>query len=152
MIGALIPPATRRPAQTGPLLAPEPRRLNLPSEADTGSLDLDIAQLDGSGRFSARSLLRDLGWNPGHRIDLTVVGDIVIVGSSPTGRHRIGARGDLAVPGSARMLLGLEPGHRVMVVAAPRQDILLVHPHTLITALLASYYGEQPQGREGDGR
>jgi bifunctional DNA-binding transcriptional regulator/antitoxin component of YhaV-PrlF toxin-antitoxin module len=152
MIGALIPPATRRPAKTGPLLAPEPRRLELPAGADADSLDLDIAQLDGSGRLSARGLLRDLGWNPGHRLDLTVVGDIVIAGSSPTGRHCIGARGDLAIPGSARMLLGLEPGHRVVVVSAPRQGVLLVHPHALIAALLASYYDEQPRGREGDGR
>ena len=149
MIGALIPPVTRRRRPSPPLIVPELPRLGLPAEDGRASLLLDMANLDGSGRFSARGLLRALGWMPGRRIDLAVVEEALVIGSSPTGQHTVGARGEIAVPGSARALLGLESDHRVVLVAAPERGVLVVHPHAQVAQLLAEHYRGQARGDDG---
>jgi hypothetical protein len=87
LIGALIPPATRRTAPAGPLVVPTLPRLRLPAATEPESLLLDMASLDGSGRFCAHRLLRELGWLPGHRVDVAVVADAVVFGGSATGRQ-----------------------------------------------------------------
>ncbi|MEU7905657.1 hypothetical protein [Actinoplanes sp. NPDC049118] len=143
MIGALIPPVTRRRRPSPPLIVPELPRPALPADDGRESLLLDMAHLDGSGRFSARALLRALGWAPGRRIDLAVVDEALVIGSSPTGRHTVGARGDIAVPGSARALLGLDTDHGVVLVAAPKCGVLVVHPHAQVAQLLAEHYRHQ---------
>jgi hypothetical protein len=79
---------------------------------------LDTARLDGSDRISARPLLAELDWPPGRRVQVTVVDDAVLIHAIPTGPHRIGSRGDLAVPAPARELTGLHPGDLVVLVAS----------------------------------
>jgi bifunctional DNA-binding transcriptional regulator/antitoxin component of YhaV-PrlF toxin-antitoxin module len=111
---------------------------------------MDIARLDASGRFSARSLLGVLGWSPKDRVDLAVVGDAVVIGSSVTGRQVVGSRGDLAIPAPARSLAGLGAGHAVLLVAAPDQDLLVVHALAVIGRLLAEHYARQ-SGDDGAG-
>jgi hypothetical protein len=64
MIGALVPPATRRASAAVPLVQAMLPRLALPAEVDSGSVLLDQARLDASGRFSAWNLLRVLSWLP----------------------------------------------------------------------------------------
>ena len=152
MIGALIPPAARRSRSPSPLIVPELRRPELPADEAFESLSLDMARLDGSGRFAARTLLRILGWVPGQRVDLTVVGDAVVISSSSSGRHAVGARGEVAMPEAARALLSLECDHRVLVVAASQHGVLVVHPHALVARLVAEHYRRQPQARDGDDR
>ncbi|WP_306215625.1 hypothetical protein [Actinoplanes sp. RD1] len=132
-----------------PLLAPEPLRPVLPVDDGSGSLLLDMARLDASGRFSARVLLRVLGWTAQQRVDLTVAGDALIIGSSPTGRQKIGVRGELAVPGSTRAMLGLDEDPRVVLVAALDSRVLVVHPHTVVAQLLAGHY--RREGVSGGG-
>lgn len=64
----------------------------LPSGVDPAGLTVEIARLDRSGRVSARRLLRVLGWDAGHRVAIGVPGGVLVVGSSPTGLHAVGAR------------------------------------------------------------
>jgi len=143
LIGALIPPATWRPGPAAPLVAPMLPRMRLPVDAVPEALLLDMASLDASGRFSARRLLRELGWLPGHRVDAVVVGDAVVFGGSATGRQSVGGRGELAVPASARSLTGLEYDNKVVLVAAMSQDVLVVHSRRAVARLLAEHYGRQ---------
>jgi bifunctional DNA-binding transcriptional regulator/antitoxin component of YhaV-PrlF toxin-antitoxin module len=116
--------------------------LGLPT-ADAGFLLLDMSRLDASGRFCARALLQALGWGPGHRVDLAVAGDAVVIGGSVTGRQTVGSRGELAVPAAARSLTGLAGDARVVLVAAVDQDVLVVHPHATVLQLLADHYAQQ---------
>jgi len=142
LIGALIPPVVRRSAPPVPLVAPMLPAFGLPT-AVAGSLLLDVSRLDASGRFCARGLLQTLGWGPGHRVDLAVVGDAVVIGGSVTGRQAVGCRGELAVPAAARSLSGLAGDARVVLVAAVDQDVLVVHPHATVLRLLAGHYAQQ---------
>jgi hypothetical protein len=139
LIGALVPPVVRRSAPPVPLVAAMLPALGLPT-ADAGFLLLDVSRLDGSGRFCARGLLQALGWGPGHRVDLAVVGDAVVIGGSATGRQAVGCRGELAVPAAARSLSGLAGDTRVVLVAAVGQDVLVVHPQATVLRLLADHY------------
>jgi bifunctional DNA-binding transcriptional regulator/antitoxin component of YhaV-PrlF toxin-antitoxin module len=92
---------------------------------------------------SVRGLLQALGWGPGHRVDLAVAGDAVVIGGSVTGRQTVGSRGELAVPAAARSLTGLDGDARVVLVAAVGQDILVVHPQAAVVRLLAGHYAQQ---------
>ena len=143
MIGALVPPAIRRVSPSVPLVEAMLPRLALPAEVDSGSVLLDQARLDASGRFSARNLLRVLSWLPGHRVDAAVVGEAVVFGGSMTGRQAVGSRGELAVPAAARALAGFDRGSPVLLVAVADRDVLIVHSQALLVRLLVEYYAAE---------
>ena len=148
MIGALVPPATRRVSPVVPLVEVMLPRLALPVGVGPGSVVLDQARLDDSGRFSARGLLRGLSWLPGHRVDAAVVGEAVVFGGSVTGRQMVGSRGELAVPAAARALAGFDRGSPVLLVAVADRDVLIVHSHALLIRLLVEFYAaEHGHGR-----
>jgi hypothetical protein len=65
----------------------------VPTNARAEALIVQTARIDRSRRISARHMLRALGWGPGHRIDITVVGGVLLVGSAATGGHMVGGRG-----------------------------------------------------------
>lgn len=120
--------------------------LGLPAGTGPGSLLVQTARLDRSGRVNARGLLRALGWCPGHRVDIAVTDGVLVVGSAPEGRHTVGDRNELGLPAAARRLCGITPGTPVLLVAALPQDVLVVHPVHLIAQLLADWYA----ARAGD--
>lgn len=141
LISALIPPATRRRPPTGPLMRPPPLPARqLPAGENPQTFRLDMARPDTSGRLSVRYLLRILGWSPGDRVDHTVIDDAIVIGRSPTGRATIGARGDLMIPATARALAGMDSDSQLVLVAAPTQNTLVVHPERLVTGLIATHY------------
>ena len=142
LIGALIPPAIRRPPPGAPLVSALPPGLRVPIGADAASVLLDMARLDASGRFSARRLLRALDWPPGHRVDAVVVADAVIVASSPTGWQSVGSRGELAVPAAARALAGIGADGHVVLAAVLDHNVLLVHTQAVVTRLLREHYAD----------
>ena len=143
MIGALVPPATRRVAPAVPLVEAMLPRLALPTDVECGSALLDQARLDASGRFSARNVLRALSWLPGHRVDAAVVGEAVVFGGSVTGRQAVGSRGELAVPAAARSLVGFDRRSPVLLVAVAGQDVLVVHSQALVVRLLVEFYASE---------
>jgi hypothetical protein len=68
-----------------------------PFRADhVGSLLRTPAIHEGRARFrvNARSLLRALGWGPGHRVDIAVTEGVLVVGSAVSGLHVLGDRGN----------------------------------------------------------
>ncbi|MFC4063505.1 hypothetical protein [Actinoplanes subglobosus] len=132
LIGALIPPETRRSAPLIPLAVPALGRRGQPTDVAAELVLLDVARIDASGRFCALALLTALQWEPGHHLDLTVETDAVVFGSSPTGQQTVGSRGELTVPVAARTLAGLDADPRVTLVAVPSRDLLVVHRPALV--------------------
>ena len=150
LIGALVPPPTRRSAPPVPLEVPALSRLDLPADARPEPFLLDVARLDASGRFCSRSLLTALAWAPGHPVDLKIDIEAVVIGTCGAGRQAVGSRGELTLPMSARMLAGLDADARVVLVAVPVRDLLIVHPPALIARLLAEHYRHRA-AHYGDG-
>jgi hypothetical protein len=143
LIGALIPAAIPRPPPT-PAPLPQLPAPRLPAQPDPV---LDIARLDRSGRLSARTLLRDLGWHPGHRVDIDVADGALRVAANPAGRHMLGARGDLALPTSARQLCGIAPGSAVVLAGYPPANLVVIHPASVVARLLHEHHGRGSEGR-----
>jgi hypothetical protein len=100
--------------------------------------------MDASGRFCSRALLTALAWPPGHRVDLNVGVEAVVIGRCTTGRQVVGGRGELTLPIAARTLAGLDAAAQVVLVAVPGRELLIVHPPTLIVRLLTEHYGHRP--------
>jgi hypothetical protein len=117
-------------------------RLGVPLNVGSEPYLLDVVGLDSSGRFSSSRLLAALAWTPGHRVDLRIGVDAVLIGSRRDGRQVVGRRGELTLPASARTLAGLDAQSRVVLVAVPTADLLVVHPPALITRLLDVHYGQ----------
>jgi bifunctional DNA-binding transcriptional regulator/antitoxin component of YhaV-PrlF toxin-antitoxin module len=141
LIGALVPPPTRKRMAAGtPTLVPPLPAHRLPLAENSQSFCLDVGRPDASGRLSARHLLRALEWSPGDRIEHGVIGDAIVVARSATGRSQVGPRGDLMIPASVRALAGIDGSCRVVLVAAPAQDTLVIHAQRHVAELIAAYY------------
>jgi len=90
----------------------------LPEGAGCEALVVETARMDRSGRVYARHVLGALGWGPGHRVDVAVVGGVLLVGSVATGLHVVGSRGELGLPAAARRMCGITPGLPVLLAAS----------------------------------
>jgi hypothetical protein len=122
--------------------------LRLPTDAAPDAALLDLARLDRSGRVHARLLLDALGWRAGRRVDIAVVAGVLVVASTPTGLHIIGGRGVLTLPAAARNMCGIESGVAVVLLASLAQNVLVVHPASTITQLLAQHHARLEGDRD----
>jgi hypothetical protein len=68
-------------------------------------------------------LLRALGWEPGHELELDTTNGMIAIASVPVGRHRVDDRGALALPTAARRMCGITIGPPVVLVAAMHEQI-----------------------------
>jgi bifunctional DNA-binding transcriptional regulator/antitoxin component of YhaV-PrlF toxin-antitoxin module len=99
-----------------------------------------MARLDRSGRVHARALLDALGWHAGHRLDVAVVGGVLVLGSASTGLHTVGNRGVLTLPAAARSMCGIDIGPPVVLLASLLQDVVVVHPTSTVCRVLAQHH------------
>ncbi|GAA2531037.1 hypothetical protein [Pilimelia columellifera] len=111
---------------------------------------MELARLDRSGRLSMRAVLRHLAWRPGHRVDIDVVDGAILVVSTFDGTHRVGSRGDLALPAAARALCGLNIEDAALVVAAyPMAGVVLAHPAAVVARYLHQLHQSLRVGHGG---
>lgn len=75
---------------------------SLPRPDDPDTFLVGTARVDRSGRVHERALLRALGWEPGHELELDTTNGMIAIASVPGGRHRVDDRGALALPAAAR--------------------------------------------------
>ncbi|MFC5006263.1 hypothetical protein ACFPIJ_51645 [Dactylosporangium cerinum] len=92
MIAALIPAPLPRPRPEPSPLPTLPAARSSGQQAGPAIPTLDIARLDRSGRVSARLLLDQLGWRPGHRVRVDVVDGAILVWPAFDGWPLVGAR------------------------------------------------------------
>jgi hypothetical protein len=140
LIAALLPDVTAPRPTPRPVSLPTLPVLSLPSIDDPDTLRIGAARVDRSGRIHERALLRVLGWEPGHELELDTANDMIAITSVPGGRHRIDDRAALALPAAARRMCGITIGQPVILLAAMHQQILLVHPAAALAGLLAARY------------
>jgi hypothetical protein len=79
-----------------------------------------LTKIDDRGRLADRSLIRALGWGPGHRVQLAVAEGAVLAVSSAEGRDAINGQGHLRLPAAVRRSCDLEPGDQVMAGTSER--------------------------------
>ncbi|MFG2043051.1 hypothetical protein [Dactylosporangium sp. NPDC048998] len=146
MIAALIPaPLPRRRPQPPPLPRLAPQRTS-PAQALPA---LDIAQLDRSGRISARLLLEQLGWRPGQRLRTDVADRAILVWPDDAGAPLVGARSDLTLPAAVRQMCAIETGDLVVLAADLDRGLLVAHPADTVARLLADLHVRLIAGDHG---
>ncbi|MDT5023612.1 MAG: hypothetical protein QOE61_38 [Micromonosporaceae bacterium] len=145
LVGALVPVRMPRPRPSPQPMPVMPRRMAL----DPPMPRLDMSCPDRSGRLSVRPLLGQLGWLPTDHVSVDVVNGAVVVSPAAAGRHRVGSRGDLAIPAAARQMCGIEPHEPVMVAAYPGWDMLVIHSVDRVAHLLAEFHAGLVGGRDG---
>ncbi len=106
------------------------------SRRPLGSVAIDVARMDRSGRVRVASLLRTLGWPPGSGIDVDFTGGAIVASTRPGARRRIGEYGEIRLPASVRAMAGIGAGQPVFVAALVDRGILVIHPAHAITHAL----------------
>ncbi|WP_433617045.1 hypothetical protein ACQP2P_16615 [Dactylosporangium sp. CA-139114] len=95
-----------------------------------------VTAVDARGRLADRSGLQALAWTSGHLITIEVSPAMAIVRGSADGPHAITRQGHLRLRASARHALGLAAGDRVLLVARPGHDLLIVYPIPVLDEML----------------
>lgn len=108
-------------------------------------LQMGIAAVDRSGRVKEQVLVSALGWNAHDRLSTEISQDRVVLRRTSDGPFRIDSRQQVFLPAGNRALLGISTGDRVVLVAVPERDELIIHPVSVITDLLSAYYTEQAE-------
>ncbi|WP_406043278.1 AbrB/MazE/SpoVT family DNA-binding domain-containing protein [Micromonospora sp. NBC_00898] len=96
--------------------------------------------------MTEQHLLHALRWQPGRRLGIQVYNGLLVVGSADDGRHRVGSRGALPLPASARRMCGIEPGQPVLLAALVTSDLLVIHSVSTLARLVADLHAQMPGG------
>lgn len=95
-----------------------------------------VTAVDVRGRLGDRSGLRAMDWAPGHRISVHVTAEMAIITGRADGPSAITRQGHLRLRSSDRHALSLEAGDRVLLVARPSRDLLIVYPIPVLDMML----------------
>ncbi len=90
----------------------------LPQLPRDGSMLYGIARVDTSGRVAHREISLALGWNPRHRLDVSVTASAIILRQSPDGMLKAPRVPYIVIPASARHRCVITAGDNVLLAAA----------------------------------
>ncbi|MEC3982399.1 hypothetical protein [Amycolatopsis sp. H20-H5] len=128
-------PAQRPAAITLPLALPPPVH-----DSTAGGRHFSTALLDASGRIQDRGVVAALGWRPGDRLLFTLLRTSVLIARRDDGLFTMPGKPYVALPAIVRSSCGARAGSRVLLVADPDQDVLVVHPEPVVHALLRDFH------------
>lgn len=140
LIGALIPDGLGPSDETTPVPLPVLPALRRLDHLHPAELLVSTSRMDRSGRIHERILLRELGWNPGSRVDMDTMHGMILIADTPTGLHTIDHRGAIKLPATLRRLCNIEYGLPLVLAAVVPEQVMVVHPSTTVAHLLASHY------------
>ncbi len=96
-----------------------------------------LAAVDCRGRVADRAVVGALGWVSGTRLDIGESGGLLVVRADAHGGFSLTRQGHLRLPATVRRGCGLISGDRVLLVADPARDLLVVYPPAALDDLLA---------------
>jgi hypothetical protein len=130
---------------------PERRVLPLPPLAPpVGPVAVcGMAAVDCNGRLADAVVIPSLGWPVGTRLDIRVMGGLVLVTADAGAVFRVTRVGQVRLPASVRHWCGLVPGCRVLLVAEHAADRLVVHPPAVLQAMVAGFHASVLGGEVG---
>jgi hypothetical protein len=109
--------------------AAQRRGLSLPEPPITRTADTvyGMSALDRGGRIADRAAIDALGWTPGTRLHLDATRTHLTLRAAIDGALAVKDHRYLWLPAAARHRLGLRPGDRVLLVAQPQRQTLVVY-------------------------
>ena len=105
-----------------------------------------------AGRITDKLLITALGWALGDRLILDVANDAIILTRNGDGTSELDRRGQVIIPSRARGRVGIATGDRVLLVAVPARDELILHPSHVLVGLWLDYYQSREGVRDDDQR
>ncbi|MBF6331453.1 hypothetical protein [Nocardia transvalensis] len=93
--------------------------------------------IDARGRAADRSVIRELGWQPGQPISISLEGPEVVVRAMLTSKQRISPSGYLYLPAAARHAWGIRAGDRVLLAGGSDRGVLVVYSMAAVAAALS---------------
>ncbi|GHG41535.1 MULTISPECIES: hypothetical protein [Amycolatopsis] len=116
-----------------------PVPMGLPPLRDLGAADgprLSIALMEGGGRLQDRGAVAALGWSAGDRLLTTLVRTSVVIRRRPDGVFVMPRKPYVTLPAPVRRSCGALADSRLLLVADPLHDVLIVHPEAAMQAML----------------
>jgi len=131
---------------------PEPHR---PGPEDTAGLP--VARLEGKrrparyryfvattvdsrGRLADRAPVKALGWTPGMSVTISVDPTTAVIVVRRSGPSAITRQGHVRLPAPVRRRCYLSAGQRLLVVAVPEHDLLLLYTAIAVEQMLSDYH------------
>ncbi|MEH0930943.1 AbrB/MazE/SpoVT family DNA-binding domain-containing protein [Micromonospora sp. CPCC 205558] len=84
--------------------------------------------LDSRGRIADGSVMKELQWTPGLRLNIRERRGLIVVSADIQGVFKVTKEGHVRLPAVVRQWCGLTAGDRVLIVAEPGSARLVVHP------------------------
>jgi hypothetical protein len=144
ILAPVIPPpsASMRGQRSSPAKPRRPIPLaSLAPHPDTTAV-YGLAAVDSTGRVVDRAITQALGWTPGIRLHIRINGGLIVVESDVHGVFAISGQGHVRLPARVRHWCRLATGDRVLLVADPAIQRLVVHPPAALTAMVAVAHSE----------
>ncbi|MBA8924801.1 bifunctional DNA-binding transcriptional regulator/antitoxin component of YhaV-PrlF toxin-antitoxin module [Kutzneria viridogrisea] len=99
-----------------------------------------IAKVDDSGRVADLVLASALSWKPGEPLDITVVGEAVVIRSAPDGLYCHTRKAYLTLPSRMRQRCQIQPGDTVVLTAIPDRKLMIVTSVRLVHDALTDHF------------
>lgn len=134
-------PGTVRPLPVPVPSAPVPLGLpTLTASSDADRARLSMAVMDAAGRLQDRGAVATLGWGVGDRLLITLVRTSVVIRRRPDGVFVMPRKPYVVLPAPVRKAVGARAGSRLLLVADPGNDVLIVHPEPVVQSLLRAFH------------
>ncbi|WP_337821897.1 hypothetical protein [Amycolatopsis sp. A1MSW2902] len=104
--------------------------------AAAGGPRLSIAVIDAGGRLQDLGAVAALGWRPGDRLLITLVKTSAVIRRRSDGAFVMPRKPYVGLPTAVRRACRTVLGSRLLLVAGPSQDVLVVHPEAAVQSML----------------
>ncbi|GAA2369571.1 hypothetical protein GCM10010170_070050 [Dactylosporangium salmoneum] len=97
--------------------------------------------VDARGRLADGSPARVLGWSPGQLLTIVVTAGVVQLATAQDSALALTKQGYLRLPSEIRHAIGLVQGDRVLAVARPALDTVMIYSMPVLAELLRPLNG-----------
>jgi hypothetical protein len=104
------------------------------------SLYCVITPVDNRGRLADRSPIRAMKWQPRQPLTIFAAPGIAVIVAQPNGVKCITVRGHLRLAAHIRHLCRIAPGDRVLVAAAPRNNLIVIYTMPMVESILLRHH------------
>jgi hypothetical protein len=131
--------------------AARPSVLGLPLAMGLATLDRSVAAhyaitpMEVRGRLGDRSPVRVLDWRPGLRVSISPMAGVILIRPDATCTDAIGPLGYVRLTSRVRYACHLNAGDRLLMVARPDLDVLLIYTMASLDAMILA----DATGRQG---
>jgi len=108
-------------------------------------LEFALCLLDDSGRLAGRPLFERLGWSTEHPLWQSLGRGFIALQPAADGTLALDKRMRLGLPPGLQRYCGLRPGDKVLLVAAPEHQMLILHPMAHLAHMVRIFHAEQLQ-------